>query len=252
MRAVAAQAFTSATELDGRFLGSLKRLVMRPGQLTLDYLNGIRKHRLAPFQLLLLINIAFFLMAAYVGHSAFTTRLDFHTGATNFIHQPLAAALVDDRLRSSGETRASFAQRFNARVEVQAKSMVMLMVPLLALLVWLLFPAQANRWIRSLIFATHLFAFMLLVQTFIAPPLSALMNWAVQRFALPLDGGAFEVIYSLLLFALFGVYFFLAAQRVYGRHTALNLARVLAFLFATYWIYLIYRMVLFFTAFYSL
>ncbi len=73
--------FTSITEVDGKFISSFWLLISKPGQLTLDYMSGVRKKRLSPFQILLTINIVFFLVAAYQGHSAFTAHLQTHTRA---------------------------------------------------------------------------------------------------------------------------------------------------------------------------
>ncbi len=251
-RKVSSHIFSSITEVDGKLLSSLRLLLVKPGRLTIDYLSGVRKNRLSPFQLLLLINIIFFLMAAYLGHSPFTTRLAFHTNSSNFIHQPVAKKMVDSHLQASGESREVYSKRFNARVDVQAKSLVMLMVPMLALAVWVLYPQQNYPAVSCLIFATHLFAYMLLVNSFVAPLLSELMSWFVINLSIPIKEDNFEWIYSAFFFSFYGVYFYLAAKNVYQGNALSNFMKSVVFMAVVYWIYLIYRMVLFFTTFYSL
>lgn len=249
---VSSHIFSSVTEVDGKLLTSLRLLLIKPGRLTIDYLSGVRKNRLSPFQLLLLINIIFFLMAAYLGHSSFTTRLAFHTNSSNFIHQPVAKKMVESHLESSKEPREAYTNRFNAMVEVQAKSLVMLMVPMLALIIWLLYPKQSYPVVSSLIFATHLFAYMLLVNTFVAPVLSKLMAWLVISLSIPINEDSFEWVFSALLFSFYGVYFYLAAHNAYQGNAVINGIKSVVFVAAVYWVYLIYRMVLFFTTFYAL
>ncbi len=249
---VSSHIFSSITEVDGKLISSLWLLLSKPGQLTKDYLSGIRKNRLSPFQLLLLVNIIFFLMAAYMGHSSFTTHLEFHTNANNFIHQSVAETMVEKHLQTTGESRAVYTEKFNALVEVQAKSLVMLMVPMLAVVVWVLNPKQAYPLVSSLVFSTHMFTFMLLVNSFVAPVLAKTMAWLVMAFSIPIGEDYFEWIYSALLFSFYVVYFYLASQRTHGKHPLMGVIKSLLFVVSVYWIFLIYRMVLFFTTFYSL
>ncbi len=249
---VSKEVFSSATELDGKFLGSMWLLVSKPGQLTLDYISGKRKLRLSPFQLLLLINIMFFLVAAYRGHSSFTTDLYFHTHSTNFIHQNLANHMVVEQLASSAESEDSYTQRFNTMVETQAKSLVMLMVPMFALVVWALYPRQEYPVIGSLVFATHLFSFILIIQALVPPLISKIILWLLLAFSLHIEDMAFELIYSAILFTVIAIYFFLACRKVYRGDLKLNILKTFLFVISIYWIYLIYRMILFFTTFYLL
>ncbi len=239
---VSQHVFTSVTEVDGKLVKSFWLLLSRPGQLTIDYMVGRRKNRLSPFQLLLLVNILFFLVAAFRGNTAFTTNLIYHTNSTNFIHQPIASKLVSDHLATSNESRESFANRFNAVAEIQAKSLVVLMVPMFALLVLLLYLKQPFPVVGSLVFATHLFSYMLIIHALVAPLISKLMAWGVATFSLAVGEGVFEWIYSFLLVLIFGVYFFLASKRVFQPNDWTNGLKTLLYVVTVYWVYLIYRM----------
>ncbi len=240
----------SWAELDGRFSRSFWLLISQPGRLTLDYLQGKRKPRLSPIHLLIVVNVLFFLSVSLVGQSPYTTQLNFHMESTNFIHQPVAQEWVNERLQSTGETMDSYAQRFNQVAEVQAKSLVMLMVPMIALLVWLMYRRHDSAMIAAWVYATHLVAFMLLFQTLIGPLILQLLSWlALLKWAQTYPF-LIELVYSLLIASVLACYFYLSSCRVYHQGIGVNLLKTLVYVVALYWIILLYRMVLFFTTFY--
>ncbi|MCX7553592.1 DUF3667 domain-containing protein [Marinicella sp. S1101] len=250
---VAKHAIAAVTDIDGKWLKTIKLLLTQPGVLSTHYLSGIRKHLLTPFQLLLFCSIKFFLIAGLVGYSAFTTPLKTHLNAENFIHQKVAQELVSDRLKQTGQDAGEFAEAFNDTAEFQARTLVMLMVPMFAVVVFLLYPSQSHPVVSSLVFATHVFAFMLLLQALMTHVLLQSLLYLSSFIAvLQSSGYAVELIYSLLMFTCFGVYFYLASRRVYQNNVTLSLIKALVFTFSVYWVFIIYRMILFYTTFYSL
>lgn len=245
-------AWTSLTEVDGKWLKSFRNLLWNPGQLTIDYLSGVRKNRLTPFQLLLFSNILFFIVVGIVGYSAFTTHLEVHIQSTNFLHQSLAQQLVEQKILYSGQTFDEFSKLFNQRTEIQAKSLVIIMVPMLVILVALLNIKSQFSLITHWVFATHVFAFMLIIQSLITPITEQIVLKLLPLFFTQFTGDWFEIFYSLFLFGLFGLYYYLAASRVYKQSLMGKLISSFFFILGVYWIFLIYRMILFFTTFYTL
>lgn len=149
------QLFESATDIDGNFVKSFRYLLFRPGQLTQDYLKGIRTHRLNPFQLFIFCNVIYFLFISVIHQNAFTTPLNVHQAATNFIHQELAVELVSDKLPQGSITEEEFTKQFNLTIELHSKSLLILLVPLFSLFCFLGFWGEKNRGVLSLIFASH-------------------------------------------------------------------------------------------------
>ena len=78
--------FTSLTDIDNKLIKSFYLLLLKPGQLSLDYINGVRKHRLNPIQLFLICNIVYFFFASISEQNTFKTELHIHMNANNFIH----------------------------------------------------------------------------------------------------------------------------------------------------------------------
>lgn len=71
-------AFHSVSNIDGRLLHSLKVLLTRPGAITNAYVLGPRKPYIAPFQLFLIVNVAFFAVQAFAESPIFSTSLNSH------------------------------------------------------------------------------------------------------------------------------------------------------------------------------
>lgn len=61
--ALAHEAFSALTDWDGRILGSLRALLLSPGRLSADWIDGRRRRWLGPMALFLLANVACFLAA---------------------------------------------------------------------------------------------------------------------------------------------------------------------------------------------
>ena len=152
------EAFTHA---DGKIFLSLRYLLTRPGQLTADYLRGRRKPAIAPLQLFLIANLIFFLLHPLVGSNTLTTDLNTHLHYT--WHTATAQALVAPRLAARGLTAEAYAVTFDPASVTQAKSLVILLVPVFSLAVMLLYWRRRPHLSAHLVFALHFAAFWLLL-----------------------------------------------------------------------------------------
>ena len=251
-RAIGQHVLESITDVDGKVLTSFRLLLTRPGQLTVDYLKGIRKNRLTPFQVLILVNVAYFIVVGFMGHSPFTTQLQTHTTSSNFFHQELASRWVAEHVANSPLTLAEYSEQFNAKVDLYAKSLVILFVPyfalVLALLNWFRHPPVACH----LIMATHLTTYLLLVLMVVAPLLHWGLSALYQTGWFALNAGYHETIYSVGILAAIGVYYYLVTRRVFGGRPIPNALKALALSGFVYLGFLLYRVVLFFVGYFSL
>src|SRR5882724_13085474 len=78
LRGLLNQVTQACTNIDGPRLRSFRCLVMRPGRLTVAYLQGQRKLYTLPLQLFLVANVAFFAMQSVTGAKIFSTPLEKH------------------------------------------------------------------------------------------------------------------------------------------------------------------------------
>ena len=120
------------THFDFKIFSTLKTLITKPGQLTLDYLEGRRKSRVPPIQLFVLINIAFALLIHISGSTPFTTKLKYQLSDPPF--NEIKVQVIEKAMVESALPRAEFERAFNKSAELQGKAWVIIMIPAMAVL----------------------------------------------------------------------------------------------------------------------
>ncbi|HJQ34675.1 MAG TPA: DUF3667 domain-containing protein [Pyrinomonadaceae bacterium] len=226
---------------------SFYALVRRPGLLTAEYLAGRRKRYLKPLQLFVLCNVIFFFAQPLTGFNTLTTPLRVHL--TGMPYKQSARRMVSEVLERRQVTFEEYAERFDATIQNQAKTLVILMVPMFAAALLPLYWRRRRFFVEHLVFATHFysaFLLFLLVLNF----LTASTFRAAYRF-----GVLWSVNFDLLVTSIFlvacGAYIFAAQRRVYPQGRAATLLKCLALVAAVAVITQTYRFALFFTAFYT-
>lgn len=146
---------------------TLKTLFAQPGRLTKDFMEGRRKPYLAPLQLFLIVNLLFFVVQSFVGligseFDVLTSPLQVHLKYSRY--KDLAGRLVDRKLATEGISYDKFELAFNHSVKVNAKSLIVVMVPVFAMGVALLNLKRRRFIVEHLVFSLHFFtAFMLFI-----------------------------------------------------------------------------------------
>jgi hypothetical protein len=234
---------------DGAILGTLKTLVLRPGELTAAYTRGNRKPYLAPMQLFILMNLFYFFATALNGWNTLSTNLETHVGWTQ--HQTIAKPMVEQKLTARGMTFEAYASVFDAKSRIQAKSLVILMVALFALGLAALRFGQGRYVAEHLVFSLHLYAFLMLYLSITSTAANGIL-WALARGAGFSPGYvALDLAISLILGAVF-VWYVSSALRATGTRTwpaAMAQGVVLVgWMLAVLWLY---RFLLFLVGFYT-
>jgi hypothetical protein len=227
--------FESLTNFDFRSLRAVWTLMARPGVLTRDYLNGRRRIYLGPVQLFVIVNVVF----AMAGPSTFRTPL-----VVQEHDRPLPAfkrSVVASALTARGVPRDEFRRSFDDAAELQAKTWVFAMIPLIALTTAALYGFR-RFFFEHLIFATHFLAFML--AWMLASGL--LVRWSVRLTDTSMTAAGWDSVMSLLTLAGLAAYLLPALRRVFGQGWAAAVARTLAVAVLIYPIVLTYRFLLFF------
>lgn len=187
------QFVAAATELDGRFWGSIGALLLQPGRLSRDYLEGRRARRLSPIALFLLVNLIYFFFA---GPSDFATPFNWAMPGRIVLlasdpgtrdaddaarlraqrgpfHSRFTAPMVDRRVqardaaaRAASDGRRGYSYRdyrrtYDAKVPEISKTIVILHVPFLAAALLLLFRRSGRYYAEHFVVALHLLAFLM-------------------------------------------------------------------------------------------
>jgi len=197
------------TEIDRRLLRSFRALILRPGELTVAYRSGQRKAFLAPLQIFLLANVAFFALEALSRDHVFATSLASHVSVQDW--KEAASWLVSERLRRVGATFEEYGERFDPAAARNAKALIALMTLPFMLVLPVFHPRKARGIVVRAAFALHLYAFLLVL-------FSLALLFARIQSALGGDGLRSARVDNWLSTLLVGAciaYLFMALRRVY-------------------------------------
>ena len=219
--ALLGQVFESITNVDGRAFRTFRALFLQPGELTLAFLEGRRKQYIAPFQVFVIANVAFFSLQSLLGFQALSNTFESHVEEQ--VYSPRALAIATARLEKAGITREAYEPVFDSAVEVNAKALVVLFVPPCALFAWLISLGRGRRGGVHWVFALHFVAFWLLLFSALAP-LGALFVGSALKVA-GFSEKLLDPIASWLLMALSAVWVYRAFGRVYGGGSRATRAR---------------------------
>ena len=244
LRHFAAQAVEQVTSVDGTLGRTLRTLLLRPGELTVEYFAGRRRRYAKPLQLFLLTNVAVLLFLQLAGidmQRGRRTLAMYEAGrveaAMVFDDGRLVKRVVELRRTRTRLTPAAFATRFDARRAGMGQTAWLLAVPLVAGALAVLYVRRREPFLRHLVCATHLSAFLSAGAFFFAIAASLMtiiVRWSVPRWsaagvnatarvaAIRDDG--FDVL-GIVMAAWLAVYLFLALRRVYAERWGWTLVR---------------------------
>lgn len=174
-----------AFNLQAGLLPTLRALVLRPGTLTLAYMEGRRVRYFGPVKLFLLANLIYFLVQPFTGFSGYNTPLRSHmerqvysgTWLRSMVEervQDRVTARADAQLRAEPDLELAVAReraatiegvlyptRFNALGSVYARALVALIIPALVGIMWLLHLGRGVPLIKHVVFVTYYHAWAL-------------------------------------------------------------------------------------------
>jgi thiamine biosynthesis protein ThiS len=244
------RAFETFFDADSKILQSFRMLFTRPGFLTAEYVRGRRKPYMHPLQLFFVCNVIYFLLQPLTTWSGLRTTLVIHTHSMRY--SALATRMLQHRLATKGLSESEFTAAFNHVVDVQARSLVVLMVPAFALGVWVLEWRKRRLFGEHLLFALHFYSywliFLFLVLYGIGTPIAFfLARHDLIRFTENgLDQG-FSAIGKVAVF----VYLSIALRTVYRDGWVMAALKAAALAWSTSYLLIGYRFVLFMTALYT-
>ena len=196
------------THFDNKFFRSVKVLLTRPGMLTSYFSAGKRVSFLKPFQLFLICNLLFFLLA----------------GKLNIFAQPLYSFYAYEPYTLVGTKQAilnkvsndaqfkTLAIAFNERVGTDSKLFIALFIPVLGLAFSLIFIRSKKYFTEHLVFATHYFSFVLIYFTAFTILVTKPFYWISHASF----SSTFDMVSSVINMTIFAVYFTIAAKRFYN------------------------------------
>ena len=220
---LAGEAWDAFVSLDGKVATTLRVLLTRPGELTVQYLAGRRSRFVTPLRLYLTCSLGFFLLqaalpereralristAGAVRQGRYTPDLLSADDSLAGVAGPEWSRRIQRGLRRSGADGAGFA----GRVLERAPQVIFALVPAQALLLAAAYRRRRRRMPAHLVFALHAHAFFFV----------AFGAAGVVRALLPAGGGEFV---EPVAAAGVGAHALAAARRAYGGRWGATLAR---------------------------
>jgi hypothetical protein len=205
--------FVAFTNADGKVFLTLRTLLLHPGRISADYLRGKRKPYIPPLQLFLIGNLIFFLLHPLIGSNTLTT--DLNTQLHYTWHGSVAQALVEPRLAARSLTVEAYAAVFDPAAVTQAKTLVILVVPMFSLAVMALYWRRRPKYVAHLVFSLHFCTFWLLQICAVL----ALTNLAVRLLrSLRVFPSAEDVSHAIigLSLVIMTIYLFRATRALFG------------------------------------
>jgi hypothetical protein len=232
--------------VDGRVFSSFRALIFEPGRLAANFLAGRRRSQMGPAQLFLVCNVIYFLLQPYSVVVPFTSTLRMQT--ENRPWSAMARAMVEARLKARHMSVEAYSPKFDETTHLQAKTLVILMVPLFAVGAWALYGRTRRFYAEHVVFAFYALAFMLL---WIG--VSGVIAWwpLVRMIEHQWSGSLIETLVSLFVSVPFAIYLYPAALRTYGEPRLRTLVKTVLLSGWAVAVLTIYRFILFFTTFYA-
>ncbi len=218
------------THLDVKVFRSLWSLVARPGAMAADVLAGRRGAWAKPFQTFLIANLLFYLGASKLHLSFFDAPLKMQFGnLLGGLYRPLAEA----KAAALGQTMEAYAETYDHLSHTFSKTLVVLLVPVVAGLLALLFRRQRRYFLEHV--------------TVAALALSQFMLVSIIALLVPILLGAGDAVLVPAVLGTNAVLFYFAFRRVYPSENVVTAVKASAFTFLTMVsVIYVFRPVLFF------
>jgi len=239
LKGLAAMTYNAFSPVDGKLLRSILHLIRYPGRLTAAFQHGQRMPYVGPFQLFLIVNVAFFAAQSAGSMRIFTQPLAQRVYGDE-LWSPTAKVLTEAHLAKIGQAFAQFAPLFDQALAVNAKSLIGLMVPPFALLMPLVFLRRNQPLAVNMVFSLHFYSFLLLL--FCVPLAGMEVSTLLGGPGVP--PLLIDQVMSVALLLACAVYLYLAIGPVYEVRGIARVIQAAVLAVAVAAIFLVYRFVL--------
>ncbi len=228
------------THVDLKVLNSLWSLFRRPGVMAADLLAGRRVRWAKPFQLFVVANILYYLIASALHINTFQTPLRYHVGTW---YGELVQNVAAGKAAYLGLSAEAYAERFDRQAHTLSKSLLITLVPFVALALHALFAGRRRYYLEHLTVALLVVPALLLLTPLLYPLVIVLLEIAGH-----VDGSG-DTWWTLTSIVVFTAYLFVFLRRTYGGRTLPTLVRAAGLVVAWYAILIyVYRPILFLAA----
>ena len=151
------EAFHFTTHFEGTFFNTLKAVMTRPGKLSLDYCNGLRKKYFKPISFFLMLVILYLLFPVFEG---LNMKLYFH--ARHDLYGEYAMRKALEVMRENNLTDSQIGDLFHRKGEKTSKFLLFIVIPFMGLVSWGLGFKKRRLYFDHFIFSIEIISFFIL------------------------------------------------------------------------------------------
>jgi hypothetical protein len=226
---------------DKKFFKTLPILLFKPGLLTQKAFTEEGKAYVKPFALFVFLNFLFFIVKF---RGIFAYKLEGYRG------------LFDDRINAaSNEMHLSLpllTERFNMAMHFEQKEYLIIMVPLFAILVQLLFINKRQHYLQHLVFSLHFYSFFIII-LILLPFIMLATAWLISYFNGHAGFMYTEVFFIIILQLVTFVYLLFAVRRFYLNNWAFSIIKSVILSAGVYFLIVyVFRVFLFFAVMHTI
>lgn len=228
------------THFDSKFFKSLKLLLLKPGLLTVNYLNGKRVPYMKPLQLFIVMNVIFYFAFSFTPIAFLNSPLQMQLK-----YQPysrIALKMYQDKVTAYGINEKEYEAKYNEKTNAYSKTLPVILIPMFASLFWLLHIKSKRYFSEHLVAASHFTAFVLAFEILFLIPIFI-------TYLLKIQITEFYISASLVL--IFAIYISLAFRRIYNDSKIGSILKSIVVGLAFFFLIFIYRFVLFILTIYT-
>ncbi|MDB5003217.1 MAG: hypothetical protein JWQ34_1442 [Mucilaginibacter sp.] len=244
------ETFEGLVHFDNKFFSTLKLLFTKPGQLSLDYVEGRRTRHMKPVPFFLVINLLFFLL---VMGNVYSLHLYNYTHFTPFTWFN-TAHIVQQKIALLGISLDNYSYIFEEKMHAASKVYIFVFIPMYAFICWLLFISYKRLVVEHLVFATHFVSFILcwffLHDYLFNIPYYYIINFNAASSEVVNYSPIFDTVIGVISMLVIAAYFAISARRFYKARliSSITSATVVGVSFVI--LITVYRMLLFFKILY--
>src|ERR1700687_1849870 len=167
--------------LDSKVFRSLWLLMSKPGYLSTEYFRGRRVRYVKPLQLFVFLNVIYYFSLTLFVATTFTTPLATQLHMNNYCPTH-AKKQVEQKLQKDKISYETLEAKYNKRTGVLSKTLIFLLIPIVAVLFYALFFKKRKYVIEHAVVATHFWSFNLILLGVILPIVTLLLTWSLKAF----------------------------------------------------------------------
>jgi hypothetical protein len=236
------EGFHFITHFEGKFFTTIKTLFSKPGQVSVDYTNGIRKKYFKLLSLFLLLVILYLLFPVFEGLNMKLYYHEEHNLYGAYAKNQVREIMIDKNL-----SEKEVSDLFLKKSEKISKTFLVLILPLTAIATWTVSFKRRKYFFDQLVFSTEVNCIYLLWGFLILPLLVMLFEVVYKLIYtgyFPITDSTTGLFLAIPMF----VFVVLATKRFYDYRTWQSILFALFFMVAhTFVVHYLYKFILFVT-----